>query len=77
MSPGDVFFLYTDGVTESMNADAVEFGDAELREVLAEAAGSSAAGVSRHVVKAVQEHSGDAPQSDDITCLALRYLGRK
>ena len=75
LEPGDVFFLYTDGVTEAMDADGKEFGDEELTDVLAECAGSGAAAVSRHVVQAVQEHADGAPQSDDITCLALRYLG--
>ena len=75
LEPGDVFFLYTDGVTEAMNADGEEFGEEELAEVLAECVGSKAADVSRHVVQAVQDHAGDAPQSDDITCMALRYLG--
>ncbi len=75
LEPGDTFFLYTDGVTEAMNADGEEFGEEELAEVLAECVGSKAADVSRHVVQAVQDHAGDAPQSDDITCLALRYLG--
>ncbi len=76
LEPGDVFFLYTDGVTEAMNAGGDEFGEGELAEVLAECSGSKAADVSRHVVQAVQEHAGDAPQSDDITCMALRYLGK-
>ncbi len=75
MEPGDTFFLYTDGITEAMDADEEEFGEEELAEVLSECGGSPAAAVSRHVVQAVQEHAGEAPQSDDITCMALRYLG--
>ena len=75
LEPGDAVFFYTDGVTEAMNEDGVELGEKELAEVLGECHGSSAEDINRHVIRAVQEHAGEADQSDDITCLTLRYLG--
>ena len=75
LDPGDAVFFYTDGITEAMDEDGVEFGDDELVSVLALVAGSNAATFNRKAVQAVQEHAGDAAQSDDITCLTLRYLG--
>ena len=75
LEPGDVLFFYTDGVNEAMDEAGVEFGDERLAAVLAEAAGSSADAFSDRVVKAVHAHAGEAPQSDDITCMTLRYLG--
>ncbi len=75
LEPGDTFFVYTDGVTEAMNEAGEEFGDEALAKALEECAGAEAVDVRRHVVKAVRAHAGDAPQSDDITCLALKYLG--
>ncbi len=74
LEPGDVVFFYTDGITEAMDEEGVEFGDDELAAVLEEVAGSSAATFNRKAVEAVQEHAGEAAQSDDITCLALKYL---
>ena len=74
LEPGDVVFFYTDGITEAMDEEGVEFGDDELTAVLAETAGANAAAFNRKAVQAVQEHAGDAAQSDDITCLTLRYL---
>ena len=74
MEPGDVVFFYTDGITEAMDEEGVEFGDDELAAVLEEVAGSSAATFNRKAVEAVQEHAGEAAQSDDITCLTLKYL---
>ena len=59
-----------------MNEVGEEFGDDALAEVLAEVAGSDAASFSDRVVAAVREHAGDADQSDDITCLCLRYANR-
>ena len=74
LDPGDTVFFYTDGITEAMDEGGVEFGDDELVEVLAETGGLAAGAVCGRVVKAVQEHAGEAEQSDDITCLALRVL---
>ena len=75
LEPGDSVFFYTDGITEAMDEEGVEFGDEELAAVLAGTAGSNAGTFNRKAVQAVQEHAGDAAQSDDITCLTLRYLG--
>ncbi len=74
LEPGDSVFFYTDGITEAMDEEGVEFGEDELAAVLAETAGSNAATFNRRAVQAVQEHAGEAAQSDDITCLTLRYL---
>ena len=74
LDPGDVVFFYTDGITEAMDEEGVEFGDDELAAVLEEAAGSNAATFNRRAVEAVQEHAGEAAQSDDITCLTLKYV---
>ncbi|MDE2782999.1 MAG: SpoIIE family protein phosphatase [Gemmatimonadota bacterium] len=76
LEPGDAIFFYTDGITEAMNEVGEEFGDDALAEVLAEVAGSDAASFSDRVVAAVREHAGEADQSDDITCLCLRYANR-
>ena len=75
LEPGDTFFFYTDGISEAMDEQGNEFGEDQLAEVLGECGGLKAADISRHVVQAVQDHAGEAPQSDDITCLTLRYLG--
>ena len=75
LEPGDAIFFYTDGVTEAMDEDGVELGEAELAEVLRQCVGHTAEDINVHVIRAVQEHAGEAPQSDDITCLTLRYLG--
>ena len=74
LEPGDVVFFYTDGITEDMDEEGVEFGDDELAAVLEEVAGSSSATFNRKAVEAVQEHAGEAAQSDDITCLTLKFL---
>ena len=74
LAPGDTLFLYTDGITEAEDAKSAEFTESRLDERLAELAGASSERVITDVVDAVQEFVGDAVQSDDITCMAARFV---
>jgi sigma-B regulation protein RsbU (phosphoserine phosphatase) len=72
---GDRLLLYTDGVTEAMDAGRNLFSDERLlREVQSRAAAGTRQLVER-VMAAVQEHAAGAVQSDDITMLALLFKG--
>ncbi len=72
IDPGDTIILYTDGVTEAMNVDNEAFGMDRLEELFAGSAPSGSEEANDSVIDAVDEFAGDAPQSDDITCLTLR-----
>jgi phosphoserine phosphatase RsbU/P len=74
VKPGDTLFFYTDGVTEAMNKDEEEFGEERLLKSLTTKNGLGVNQQVYNVVNEVQNFSGGIPQSDDITCLALRYL---
>ena len=71
LAPGETMVLYTDGVSEAMNTEQEEFGVARLLEVFEGNAPQSAADAVTQVFDAVAEFAGEAPASDDITCLAL------
>ena len=71
LAPGDLAFLYTDGVTEAMNAQEEEFGVERLQEVFATNPPRDPKEANEAVFKAVSDFAGDTPQSDDITCLAI------
>ena len=75
LAPGDTMFLYTDGITEAMNVEHEEFTEARLEEVLADARGLPVESVMENVTSAVVKFVGEAEQSDDITCIVLRYDG--
>jgi sigma-B regulation protein RsbU (phosphoserine phosphatase) len=75
LRPGDVLFLYTDGVTEAMDIDGELFSAARLKKALEKADRSSPGALMREVMDAVQRFTGDAPQSDDLTAVAIRYTG--
>ena len=74
LSPGDSLILYTDGITEAMDADHHLFGANRIQDVLDRATpGISAQGVSKILLGGVAVFVGGAHQSDDITLLVLRY----
>lgn len=75
LSPGETLLVYTDGVTEAMDADDRLFGSGRLLDLLAGRAGQSPQAIDDAVMQAVGAYAGDAPQADDITVLALRFQG--
>jgi sigma-B regulation protein RsbU (phosphoserine phosphatase) len=71
LRPGDALVLCTDGVTEAETEQGEFF--TEERLLVSCAQNVSAAAIADRVLGAVREFAGKAPQSDDITILALRY----
>jgi serine phosphatase RsbU (regulator of sigma subunit)/CHASE2 domain-containing sensor protein len=71
LAPGDLLLLYTDGVTEAESASAELFGMPRLEQAILEARGRPAREVVEHVMTRVAAFAHGAPQSDDITCLAV------
>ncbi|HEY6367474.1 MAG TPA: SpoIIE family protein phosphatase, partial [Candidatus Binatia bacterium] len=76
LRPGEALFLYTDGVTEAMDSRERLYSDQRLAEFLASNRGSSPRQIVGDLVSDVRSFAGAAPQSDDITALALRYFGK-
>ena len=74
LKPGDTLVLYSDGVTEAMNEAGEEYGMERLQEVIAATSSGGAEEVTRAIFDSVKKFAGDAPQSDDITCLTLSRL---
>jgi phosphoserine phosphatase RsbU/P len=73
LEPGDTFVLFSDGVSEAMNANDDFFGEDRLVAVLDALAPCAPADIVRETLNAVRDFAGTAPQSDDITILAARY----
>jgi sigma-B regulation protein RsbU (phosphoserine phosphatase) len=73
LRPGDLFLLYTDGVTEAEDPDALQFGEDRLEGLLAQKGhGASASQWTARIEAAVRAFARGRSQFDDITCLALR-----
>jgi sigma-B regulation protein RsbU (phosphoserine phosphatase) len=72
MERGDWLVAYTDGVTEAMNPEDVEFGEARLRAIIVESLSLTARELADRIIAKVRQWQGDAPQHDDITLIVLR-----
>jgi sigma-B regulation protein RsbU (phosphoserine phosphatase) len=72
LAPGETLVLYTDGVSEAANPAQALFGEQGLHACFAKGAGVSAAESVERLLGSVRSFAGGAPQSDDITILALR-----
>ncbi|MYC14699.1 MAG: SpoIIE family protein phosphatase [Gemmatimonadetes bacterium] len=71
LSPGDTLVLYTDGITEAMNAQNEEFEMERLLTVLSGASSQDVREMNQAIFQAVQAFAGDMPQFDDMTCMTL------
>jgi sigma-B regulation protein RsbU (phosphoserine phosphatase) len=75
MEKGDSLILYTDGVSEAFNSRQEQFGEKRIGKALSGLAGANPKEQINAVIAAVEEFAGAAPQSDDITMLAIKYHG--
>jgi len=72
LQPGDVLFVFTDGVAEAVSESGDDYGEPRLISCLQSAATGSAAEILDRVMADVNAFAAYARQHDDITCLALR-----
>jgi len=76
LRPGDLFAIYTDGVTEALNQRDEEFGEERLLDVLRRARDESPSQTVTAVFEAVRRFSGDQ-QRDDVTLIVARCRSRE
>ncbi len=74
LAVGDTLVVYSDGVSEAMNADMEQFGETRLTELLQNNLSISAGALIEKLVMAVRTHAGTAPQYDDITMLVVKRV---
>jgi sigma-B regulation protein RsbU (phosphoserine phosphatase) len=69
---GDLIVLFTDGVSESMNARDEEWGEERLIELAKTCHGLPVLEAMRRILAAAQAFAGGSPQHDDMTLVVLR-----
>jgi sigma-B regulation protein RsbU (phosphoserine phosphatase) len=72
IAEGDLFVLFTDGITEAMNAGDDCFGDARLATIIEEHRHLPPQELRERVLREIAAFVGSAPQHDDMTMLLLR-----
>ncbi|SHK31852.1 sigma-B regulation protein RsbU (phosphoserine phosphatase) [Selenomonas ruminantium] len=75
LQPGDMIFLYTDGVTEAMNEEEDMYSEERLQATLNAQGEKNVKEILAAVRQDVGVYAGAAEQSDDITMLGLKFFG--
>jgi sigma-B regulation protein RsbU (phosphoserine phosphatase) len=68
----DCLVLYTDGVTETLNAEGDEFGLDRVIQTVRARANDGAQAIVKKIIQDVRDFTGSLPQNDDITLIAIR-----
>jgi sigma-B regulation protein RsbU (phosphoserine phosphatase) len=77
LKPGDLLYLYTDGVNEAMNETGELFGDDRMFAAINNTKGESVRSVIEQINQAVGSFVKETPASDDLTMLDLTIQDRK
>ena len=72
LEPGDVIYLYTDGVTEAMNKDLELYSETRLYETINKYKDLPPKELLLALKNEIEIYSTDTEQADDITMLALK-----
>jgi serine phosphatase RsbU (regulator of sigma subunit) len=74
LEPGDKFVICTDGIIEGADVEGNRFGLERLKEQLVSTADRPALVLPDHILRALADHMGDAPQNDDHTIVVMEVL---
>jgi sigma-B regulation protein RsbU (phosphoserine phosphatase) len=64
--------LYTDGITEAMNADSDLFGEARLSRIVEEHGHLDSGELRERILREIEAFVGGADQHDDMTMILLK-----
>ena len=69
---GDLLLLFTDGITEAMNADSDLFGEERLATLVGEHGHLPAEELRERILREIDAFVAGAPQHDDMTMILLK-----
>ena len=73
LQPGDMLFLYTDGLSEAENSKEKMLGIKPIQKLASEHSTDTAQQLVELMEAEVRHHAGDAEQNDDITLMAIKW----
>jgi serine phosphatase RsbU (regulator of sigma subunit) len=72
LDQGDLLFLFTDGVSESVNAEGNEFGEERICGLIKSFAGESLENLRERIINELRLHRAGADLRDDTTFVLLK-----
>lgn len=77
LEPGDAVVVFSDGVSEALSVEDVEFGDDRIIECVTAHRQGEPQQMLHELFASVKAFAAGAAQSDDVTALIVRYEGAK
>jgi phosphoserine phosphatase RsbU/P len=74
LDPGDVIFLYTDGIVEAHSPARKQFGRDRALSIVRGHRGRTAREIVDEMCQSVQEHAQGQPQQDDLTMIVIKAM---
>lgn len=74
LKSGDLFIVYSDGVTEARNEAGDFFGESEFKDLLKKTEGLTATQAGTKILETVDNFIGAANATDDLSMIILRRL---
>ena len=74
LAPGDMVVMYSDGITEALDPEGLEFGEARLTGLIQRLWSAPPEKVAAEILSEVEKHLGGAPASDDISLLIFKRI---
>lgn len=75
IEPGDTLVMYSDGVTDAVDAAGASYGEARLSGLVKSKRGQPASAVCEAIFDDVANHRGPASAFDDVTVLVAARAG--
>jgi sigma-B regulation protein RsbU (phosphoserine phosphatase) len=72
LQPGDLYLLFTDGISEAMNAHDDLFGETRLGQLVETHAHLPSEELRERMLREIAAFVGDAPQHDDMTMILVK-----
>jgi sigma-B regulation protein RsbU (phosphoserine phosphatase) len=74
MDTGDIVVLYTDGVTETQNAEGELFGTDRLGDCVTAHRAEDPEAMVGQVIAALDRFAGAVPRDDDLTIVVMKLV---
>ncbi len=74
LSPGDSVVMFTDGISEAMNTEGIDYTEERVELFLRNVAALSAQGILDEIQKEIAAYTSGAAQSDDITLVVMKAV---
>jgi serine phosphatase RsbU (regulator of sigma subunit) len=72
LNAGDIIVLYTDGITEAMNAQSDLFGESRLSRIVEEHGHLDSGELRERILREIESFVGGADQHDDMTMILMK-----